>query len=100
MMKTHKYFHIRFNNDYRIIPVGVFERAKTQKERRSRIRKPVSVHIDGEIFIFKKNQWKQAKLLGCDYKKFCADLPHLYKWESRGRFKKNKKRIVPIRSDQ
>jgi len=56
--------------------------------------------IAGDLFIFKKNQWKKGQLLAADYKKFCAGLPHLYKWESNVRFRKNNKRIVIIKSNQ
>jgi len=100
ILKTYRHYYIRFHNDFRIIPVNEFKRAKSQKERRVRIRKPVSVIIDGDLFLFKKNQWKKTKSLGSGYKKFCAGLPHLYKWEKKGRFKKTKKGFVVIRSDQ
>ena len=100
MMKINGYLHLLSDNDYRIVPVDVFERAKTQKERGSRIRKPVPVIIDGDTFIFKRNQWDKAKLLGSDYKRFCAGLPQLYKWERWWRFKRNSKRLIPVKSFQ
>ena len=90
---------IQSERDFRIIPIQVFNRAKSQKDRETEIRNPVEVIINGSLFIFKENQWDKAKQLAADYKKFCRGLPHLYRWESRYRFRKNKKNIAVIKSN-
>jgi hypothetical protein len=77
--------YIKSNNDFRIFPVSVFRRAKTQKYRSGKIRKPVQVVINGEIFIFIINQWAKGRLLALDYLRFCQGLPSLYKWERKTR---------------
>lgn len=97
--KTGTRVFIRSNKDFRIIPVQVFHRARNQKDRRTKIRKPVPVIINGSLFIFKKNQWDNGKALAEDFNKFCLGLPYLYKWESKARFRKNRKRVVIIKSD-
>jgi len=98
LFKTDRYVHIYSHEDYRIFSIAVFERASTQKDRNTRIRKPINATIDDEPFIFKENQWKQAKLLADKYK-FFKGIPFLYKWESKARFRKTKKRVVIIKSD-
>lgn len=90
--KTDTRVFIRSNKDFRIIPIHVFHRARNQKDRGVRIRKPVKVIINDALFIFKKNQWDNGKELASDYKKFCSGLPYLYKWESSGRFNNLKKK--------
>jgi len=78
-------FYIKSNNDFRIFPVSVFRRAKTQKYRAGKIRKPVQVVINGELFIFIKKHWDKGRSLALDYLRFCKGLPSLYKWERRTR---------------
>jgi len=94
---TEKFVQIRFNSDFLRFPVKVFEIARTQKNRSTRIRKPVHIIVDGHLFIFKKNQWDKAKLRAQEHLEFCREI-HI--WESTRRFKKNGKRIIPVMSTQ
>ena len=83
--RTSEMIYIKFNNDFRIFPLSVFRRAKTQKNRSGRIRKPVQVVINGELFIFNKKQWDKGRLLAMDFLRFCEGLPSLYRWERKTR---------------
>ena len=79
--RTSKWIYIKSNNDFRIFPLSVFRRAKTQKNRPGKIRKPMQVVINGENFIFIKKQWNKGRALALDYLRFCDGLPSLYRWE-------------------
>jgi hypothetical protein len=83
--RTDEMIYIKSNKDFRILPLSVFRRAKTQKNRPCKIRKPVQVVINGELFIFIQKQWDKGRLLALDYLTFCRGLPSLYKWESNTR---------------
>lgn len=90
--RTNEMIFIESKNDFRIFPVPKFTRAKKQKNRTGKIRKPVSVVINGELFIFIKKNWDRGKMLALDYLRFCEDLPHLYSWEQNTRHNILKKR--------
>ena len=83
--RTDKLVYIKSNNDFRIFPLSVFRRAKTQRNRPGKIRKPVQVVIIGEIFIFNKKQWDKGRSLALDYLRFCDGLPYVYKLEQKTR---------------
>jgi hypothetical protein len=84
--------YIKSKNDFRIFPLSVFRRARTQKYRARKIRKPVQVVINGELFIFIKKQWDKGRSMALDYLRFCKGLPSLYKWECKTRHNILKKR--------
>lgn len=79
--RTSKWIYIKSNNDFRIFPLPVFRRAKTQKNRPGEIRKPVQVVINGELFIFIKTQWDKGRKLAMNYLRFGDGVPSLYNWE-------------------
>jgi hypothetical protein len=90
--RTNELIYIDSKNDFRIFPLSVFKRAKTQKNRPCKIRKPVQVVINGEIFIFIKKQWDKGRSTALDYLRFCEGMPSLYRWESKKRFNILKRR--------
>jgi hypothetical protein len=83
--RTDKLVYIFSHNDFRIFSISAFRRAKTQKNRPVKIRKPVQVVINGELFIFIKKQWDKGRSLALDYLRFCKGLPSLYRWERKTR---------------
>ena len=83
--RTNELIYILSKNDLRIFPLSVFRRAKTQKNRQGRIRKPVQVVIGGELFIFNQKHWHKGRLMALDYLRFCEGLPSLYRWERKTR---------------
>lgn len=82
---TDKWVYVASNRDLRKFSVGVFKRAKTQKDRPGRIRKPVQVVVNGRLFIFIRKQWVKGKLAGEAYERFCKEIPYLYRWEMNDR---------------
>jgi len=75
--RTNELIYIVSKKDFRIFRLSVFWRAKTQKNRQGRIRKPVQVVINGELFIFNKKHWDKGRLMALDYLRFCEGLPSL-----------------------
>ena len=83
--RTDKLVYIKSNNDFRIFPLSVFRRAKTQRNRPGKIRKPLQVVINGELFIFIKKQWERGRTQALDHLRFYDGLPYVYKSERKTR---------------
>jgi len=75
----------------------LFKRAKTRQSKRSKIRKPVRLTIDGECCIFVSREWERERKVGLDYyHRYYRDIPWLYREEMKRFPERVRQEIVKI----
>ena len=78
-------------NDFLILPVKTFERAKNRKDRGARIRQAVTEVINGTLFIFTRKEWANGKTTALKHKEFLKDLPRVFRDEIQEKIKSCKR---------
>ena len=90
IQKTDSYVYIASRNDMRAFEIPAFARARSRLERKAKIRKPVTVNVEGFLFVFTKNEWRKAKERAVEHKRFNSGLPRHYREEIMDKIKTSK----------
>ncbi|MBA7709775.1 hypothetical protein ES703_118700 [subsurface metagenome] len=91
ILKTDRRVFISSKTRLVIIPISTFERARGRKARGARIRKPISVVVHGELFVFTPNEWAKGKKMASNNKEFLSDLPWNIRMEIEDKVKMSKR---------
>jgi hypothetical protein len=83
------FIFIKSKKEYLIFPNGTAERARRRFIHKSRIRKPITVVLNKEYYIFTLKEWEHAQNFALVFQiKFShCDIFKLYRWEKTYRHK-------------
>ena len=91
MLKTDRRVFISSKTGLMIIPISTFERARGRKHRGAKIRKPIWVVVEGELFVFTPKEWMRGKEMASNNKEFLSKLPWNYREEIQTKVKMSKR---------
>jgi len=93
---------IQSEDECLIFSSGTVERARNRFERKSQIRKPVTVYINRQCYIFTLKEWEHGQNFALLFQmKFSqCDIFKLYRWESINRHKNrlSQQKMISLRA--
>lgn len=83
------FLFIQSENECMIFPSGTVERARKRFKRKANLRKPITLYIHEQCFVFTEKEWKRGQNFALAFQiRFSqCDIFKVYQWDKIGRHK-------------